>query len=100
MDWSEQQITDFVQALSKLPDFDKLPLPKKLYEEIGVPYNPPKSLDLMQYLNEHKNTRLLAPVTTTEEKGPADGGVRKITPDEPLQLQITSTPVSFPTCLS
>jgi hypothetical protein len=94
MDWSQQQIKDFIKALSKLPDFDKLPLPKQWYEESDVPYNPPKNLGLMEYLNEHKNTRLLAPVTSTEERGPVDGGVREVKLEEPLQLQITSTPLS------
>lgn len=68
------------EELKKLPDFDRLPLPKDWYTKFNIP--PPKIPTLRESLKLHYETQLAYINTPTppeiEVRKPAEGGVRPL----------------------
>lgn len=89
---TKRQFTDeeIFNELKKLPDFDRLPLPKSWYELFKIP--PPKIPTIKEALKAHYETQLdylNSPTSPEVEiRPPADGGVRPLLDAEVPEMKI------------
>ncbi len=71
-EWSSQTIRKCLEALKKLPDFDKYPLPENIYKEFNIPMSDAITSFLAEYLDSHKKARSkgeLYPVEVRQNDG-------------------------------
>lgn len=54
MTWDREKIKQVLQELSKLPDFDCLPIPEAWGKEFDIPITPAKVMDLKSYLKANQ----------------------------------------------
>lgn len=89
---TNREITDeeILNQLKKLPDFDRLPLPKSWYERFHL--SPPKIPTMREALKMHYETQLAylnSPTSPEVEiRPPADGGVRPLLDAEVPEMKI------------
>jgi hypothetical protein len=76
------------EVLSKLPDFDRFPLPKDWYSKFPIP--PPKILSITEALQLQAQTKPWSDIAPYETRPPAEGGVRPLL--EPQPVEITFVP--------
>jgi hypothetical protein len=88
--WDREKIKQVLHELSKLPDFDNLPIPAEWGKHYDIPITPAKSLDLKSYLAKNKETQLFARYDKYETKPPAPGGLREVKEEEPMHLILES----------
>lgn len=93
MDWDREKIKQVLDELSKLPDFDSLPIPAEWGKLYDIKITPQKTMDLKNYLTQNKMKRIFARYDKYEVKSAAPGGIRDVKTEEPMTLIIESKKV-------
>ena len=79
-EWDRKSIKECIEALAGLPDFEKMILPKRIYEEFNIPMPDFLCKNVMEYLAEHKKAYYYSHVENFEERK-GDGVVRPVPED-------------------
>jgi hypothetical protein len=82
----DQRERELLEILRKLPDFDRLPLPKYLYTKYNIPE--PKIQSLMESLKHYDYIQNMPGDGILEIREPAAGGVRPLIEVKPLELEV------------
>jgi hypothetical protein len=78
--WDRKSIKECIQAIAELPDFEKMILPKGIYEEFNIPIPDFLCKNVMEYIGEHKRAYYGSRVDNYEERKP-DGIIRPVAED-------------------
>ena len=92
-EWDREKIKQVLQELSKLPDWDTLPMPEDWGKLYDVPVTPAKIIDLKSYLKKNKESRIFDRHDKYEVREPASGGIREVKEEEPMTLMIETKSV-------
>lgn len=90
-------VKQLLQEIAKFPDYDLLPLPTKLCQELNIKTTPIESLDIKSYFNSYKQSQL-ANYDSLEIRQ-SDGIIREFKPLEEKKL-IICKPEEVDTILS
>lgn len=69
-------IEELLEEFKKLPDWDRFPLPKWVYEKYNLPIPKPVSID--QYFRELTGFETIQGGAAGEVRPPAEGGLRQM----------------------
>lgn len=78
--WDRKSVKECIEALAGLPDFEKMILPKNVYEEFNIPMPSFLCKNIMEYLAEHKKAYYHSHVEKFEERK-GDGILRHVDED-------------------
>lgn len=84
--WTREKIRQVLEELSKMSDFDLIPIPESIAKEYNIPFTPAKTLHLKEYLKEHQKT-VNAP-TQSYEIRESDTILRTLKEEEPLKITV------------
>ncbi len=82
----------------KLPDWKRFPLPECLYKQFNLPK--PQPVSIKDYFNEFDANTFFAPGEQGETRPPAEGGVRIMPEDTPLELTVETADEHLPETLT
>ena len=69
-------LEELFEEFKKLPDWERFPLPKCLYEKFNIP--PPKPITIDQYFRELTGFETILGGAGGETRPPAEGGLRQM----------------------
>jgi hypothetical protein len=79
-EWDRKSVKECIEALAGLPDFERMILPKGIYEEFNIPIPDFLCKNVMEYLAEHKKSYVMSHVDEYEERE-SDGILREVGED-------------------
>jgi hypothetical protein len=79
-EWDRKSVKECIEALAGLPDFERMILPKNIYEEFNIPIPDFLCKNVMEYLAEHKKAYYHSHVEKFEERK-GDGVLRPVAED-------------------
>jgi hypothetical protein len=84
-EWDRKSVKECIEALAGLPDFERMILPKGIYEEFNIPIPDFLCKNVMEYLAEHKKAYYMSHVEKHEER--KGDGILRVVPEDVLVLE-------------
>ena len=84
-EWDRKSVKECIEVLASLPDFERMILPKGIYEEFSIPIPEFLCKNVMDYLAQHKKAYYHSHVEKFEERK-GDGVLREV-PEDVLVLE-------------